>query len=76
MDKLDWSKAITCFLYEELKHYIALLDDEKKSHLINGNGGKAESVTNLFFGSQALLRRPSQIWNRIDNNQTTFLTIL
>jgi hypothetical protein len=33
---------------------------EKKRH-VNGTGRKAKSRTNLFFGWQALLRRPTQI---------------
>jgi hypothetical protein len=49
-----------CFLYEELIYYIALLNAVEKKR-VNGTGRKAKLRTNLFFGRQALLRRPIQI---------------
>jgi hypothetical protein len=50
-----------CFLYEELIYYIALLNAVEKKKRVNGTGRKAKLRTNLFFGRQALLRRPIQI---------------
>jgi hypothetical protein len=50
-----------CFPYEVLKYYITLLNTVEKKRHVNGTGRKAELRTNLFFGRQALLRRPSQI---------------
>ena len=59
---LPRSNVIICFLYEELKYYIALLNTiEKTRQVIIGNGRKAESRTNLFFSKQGLLCRPSKI---------------
>jgi hypothetical protein len=50
-----------CFLYEELIYYIALLNAVEKKKRANGTGRKAKPRTNLFFGGQAMLRRPTQI---------------
>ncbi|MFZ0696661.1 MAG: hypothetical protein WAM88_05920, partial [Nitrososphaeraceae archaeon] len=50
-----------CFLYEELIYYIAQLNTVEKKKRVNGTGRKAKSRTNLFFGWQALLRRPTPI---------------